>query len=157
MRKTPSYLKGLAETHGRALADVERLERLQVEVAERLARARNELNASGILIRKFDARLDPSRIQPIKHWQGRYGKRGALGSAIERILQEAAPEEVLTTEIVIKLQLEFGLDFATEKECWIWVKNSVLRKLKKLVEKGVVERLHDPRSHTERVGRWRWK
>lgn len=157
MRKTPSYLKGLAETHGRALADVERLERLQVEVAERLARARDELNASDILIRKFDARLDPSRIQPIKHWQGRYGKRGALTGAIVGILQEAAPEEVLTTEIVIKLQLEFGLDFATEKERWLWVKNSVLRKLKKLVEKGVVERLHDPRSHTELVGRWRWQ
>lgn len=61
MRKTPSYLKGLAETHGRALADVQRLERLQVEVAERLARAREELNASDIHIKKFNARLDPSR------------------------------------------------------------------------------------------------
>lgn len=156
MRKTPSYLKGLAETHGRALADVERLERLQKEVAERLAQAREELNASGILIKKFDARLDPSRIPPVHHWQGRYGKRGALAGAIERILQEAAPDEVLTTEIVIKLQLEFGLDFTTEKECRTWVKNSVLRRLKVLVENGMVERLHDSKSHTELVGRWRW-
>lgn len=39
-----------------------------------------------------------------------YGKRGALTGAIVGILQEATSEEVLATEIVIKLQLEFGLD-----------------------------------------------
>lgn len=72
-------------------------------------------------------------------------------------MQEAAPDEVLTTEIAIKLQLEFGLDFATEEERRTWVKNSVLRRLKVLVENGVVERLHNSKSHTELVGRWRWK
>ena len=48
MRKTPSYLKGLAETRARAFADVQRLRKLQVELAKNLADAEAEV-CSGLM------------------------------------------------------------------------------------------------------------
>ena len=79
MRKTPAYLKGLAETRGRLAGDVQRYQQVLAEVTASLVKAQTELNACDTLISKFDERLDPGLVQPIHAWQGRYGKRGALG------------------------------------------------------------------------------
>ena len=78
MRKTPSYLKGLAETRARAAADILRYKQVIDEIMVSLAKAQAELEACDTLIKKFDDRLDPTQVEPINHWQGRYGKRGAL-------------------------------------------------------------------------------
>lgn len=77
MRKTPSYLKGLAETRARAAGDVQRLQQIYQEIGRHLARAEKDMAACDCLIQNFDERLDPSLIEPIHAWQGRYGKRGA--------------------------------------------------------------------------------
>jgi len=79
MKKTPSYLKGLAETHARAVGDVVRLEKLFSEISAKLTESKANLAACDRLIRKFDARLNPTLIVPIHAWQGRYGKRGNYG------------------------------------------------------------------------------
>ena len=81
MKKTPSYLKGLAETHARAAGEAIRCRRLhadicrELDIAERqaarlralvaanssrVAAAEAELAACDRLIRKFDERLDPT-------------------------------------------------------------------------------------------------
>jgi hypothetical protein len=62
MKKTPSYLKGLAETRARLAGDIERYERVSNEIAEKLVLARRELEACDLLIRRFDGRLDPNKI-----------------------------------------------------------------------------------------------
>lgn len=82
MQKVPSYLKGLAETRARVHAERSRLERLHVKIGQRLAEATAECDACDRLIKKYDGRLDPTTIVPIRAWQGRYGKRGALKQAI---------------------------------------------------------------------------
>lgn len=82
MRKTPSYLKGLAETRARvagdlqryekqhpqlevklkaAEADLDRCQRLYSGVCRGLAEAKADLESCDRLIRKFDDRLDPSQ------------------------------------------------------------------------------------------------
>jgi hypothetical protein len=116
MRKTPSYLKGLAETRARAAGDAQRFKKLHEEIGEKLARAEHDLAACDRLIQRFDARLDPGLIDPIHAWQGRYGKRWALGEEIRRIIQSAWPDEITTTEIVWRVQIHFQMSFVTWRE-----------------------------------------
>lgn len=71
MRKTPSYLKGLAETRARVAGDVPRYQKIHDDVWQRLAEAKAELDACDRLIRKFDKRLVREQIEPIQAWQGR--------------------------------------------------------------------------------------
>lgn len=93
MQRTHSYLKGLAETRARADGDVQRLEQLHSEIARQLATAKAEVASCDRLIRKFDGKLDPTKIPAIRAWKGRYGKRGALREAVLRVV-EAATEDV---------------------------------------------------------------
>lgn len=156
MRKTPAYLKGLAETRGRLAGDVLRYQQVLAEVTASLVKAQTELNACDTLIKKFDERLDPNMVQPIHAWQGRYGKRGALREAIVELLQARAPEPVTTTEIGWQMQLKFGITFCHPKEREAWMTNSIGNCLKKLaVTEKLVEACHD-RSNTGGVGLWRW-
>lgn len=157
MRKTPSYLKGLAETRARVAADVQRYQRLQGEINMALDNARAELGACDRLIRKFDERLNPELIQPIKATKGRYGPRGKLKDTIIGLLKDNYPEEATTTEIGLRLQVAFGLDFYTQRERFEWIHNSVAKQLKRLVYDGLAERLHDPLVRNMEDGRWRWK
>lgn len=154
MRKTPSYLKGLAETRARAAADVLRYRQVIEEVMASLAQAQAELTACDTLIKKFDDRLDPTQVEPINHWKGRYGKRGALREAILALLEARAPAAVPTPEICWEMQLKFDIGFSHWKERDNWRRNSVLSCLKKLVKNGVAEACHDPRNSGE-VGSWR--
>lgn len=174
MRKTHSYLKGLADTRARADGEVLRLKALYDELDEKLAEARriqaifddvarkmgeavSRRDACDKLIRDFDDRLDPNLIAPIRAWKNRYGKRGELKTAIVRILQKIAPSEITTPELSLTLLAEFELDFSTKTERQKWAHNSVGNSLKDLVEAGIVERLHEPVAHFGKVGRWRLK
>lgn len=156
MRKTPSYLKGLAENRARAAAEVTRYARVLDEIQRRLSVAQADLVACDQLIRRFDARLNPNDIAPIRGWKGHYGKRGDFLQAVQRILQEAAPHPVSTPILALLLQAEFELDFETPTECRRWVRNSVCNRLRKLVQDGSVERLHDWGLGTSEAGSWRW-
>jgi hypothetical protein len=158
MRKTPSYLKGLAETRARVAGDVIRYQKILVEVTRALADSQIELASCDRLIRKFDNRLNPELINPIHAWKGRYGKRGQLLTAIVRLLKEHAPSEMTTLELGWMLQVEFQLDFPSAQEKYKWQANSLRNALKKLVANDQVERLHDlSEGFTSEVGRWRWK
>tara|TARA_R110001583_G_scaffold165276_2_gene317815 strand:+ start:19680 stop:20273 length:594 start_codon:yes stop_codon:yes gene_type:complete len=157
MRKVPSYLKGLAETRARVSAEVARLERLQADINAQLEKARTELTSCDTLIRRFDERLNPSLIQPVRAWKGRYGKRGALKEAVLGYLQKAAPEAVSTQELVLFLHQHFALDFIHPDEAKAWRANTLLRRLKEYVQEGLVERLHDiSQGNTGEMGYWRW-
>jgi len=183
MKRTPSYLKGLAETQARAAGDVlrfekllaevdaklvetkalaaievPRLEKLLVTVGIRIFESKAELAACDRLITKFDARLNPKLIAPIKAWKGRYGKRGELNSTICHILKDCAPEERTTFELSAEIRIRFKLDFSTVPELRAWQKNSVANALKSMVKMGLVERGHKvTKGCTGEVGRWRWK
>lgn len=158
IRNTPSYLKGLAETRARTDADVQRLQKIQDEVTEKLAEAKAEREACDRLIRKFDERLDPNLIEPIGAWKGRYGERGQLGRTLARCVEAAWPESVTTQEVAWAIQMEFQIDFLTKKERYEWVRNTVRRRLNIFVSWGLVERMHELTTGVGiEQGRWRWK
>jgi hypothetical protein len=157
MKKTPSYLKGLAEDRARAAGDVERYVKIAKDVADALEAARSTLAACDLLIRRIDARLNPEEIPPIRVSKHYGGGRGKLQDAVVDILKTAAPGTVTTTEIGIEIQVRFGLTFETPWERIRWQSNSIGRLLRKLFFQGLVERLHNPRRNTDESGRWRWK
>lgn len=179
MRKTHSYLKGLAETRARAggalqrlkdlrsevqrklkvaMADVERYQKMEIELARKLEEARTDLKSCDWLIRKFDSRLDPSEIAPISAWKGRYGKRGALKGAVSRILKDHAPVALSIPDLSKVIILEFQLTFATDKTMKAWAHNSIGSALKPLLSAGLVERIDAPRAEWGGAdGKWRWK
>lgn len=72
MPKTiPSYLKRLVEASIRAGGDLERYTQILAEITEKVAAARAEVEACDRLIRKFDVRLVPDQIEPVR--SHRYG------------------------------------------------------------------------------------
>jgi hypothetical protein len=154
MRRTPSYLKGLAETRARLAGDIERYERTMHDLQVLIDKVRLEKDACDTLIKKFDQRLDPGLIEPIRQHNPRYGTRGKLKAVILSCVQKAYPSEVTTPEIGLTLQVVFGLDFATWQETEEWTANSVRPQLRKLVKEGLVERLHEATAGAG-VGRWR--
>lgn len=157
MQRTPSYLKGLAETRARAAGDVERLTQLHSEITRLLENAKAEVASCDLLIRKFDKQLDPTKIPAIRAWKGRYGKRGALREAVLRVVETAWPEAITTLELAAKVQLELKLDFVTAGERDRWYDYSLRNLLRKCVEAGVLERAEPISSPTGRtVNRWRW-
>jgi len=143
MQKVPSYLKGLAETRARVDAECSRLEQLHADIGQRLAEAQAERDACDRLIKKYDGRLDPTTIAPIKAWQGRYGKRGGLRQAVLEVVTMSFPSEVSTSEIAWAIQLRFNLGFETPKERKRWVHSSLTDVLRTLADKGLVKPLHD--------------
>jgi len=157
MKKTPSYLKGLAEDRARAAGDVERYVKIAKDVADALETARATLAACDLLIRRIDGRLNPDEIPPIRAHKYYGGARGKLRDSVVGILKTVAPGTVTTTEISIEIQVRYGLTFETSWERTYWQCNSIGRLLRKLFDQGLVDRLHNPKSLTEEGGRWRWK
>lgn len=156
MQKTPSYLKGLAETRARAAGEVERYSALLNELQTRLDISRADLDSCDRLIQRFDIRLDPTQIRPIHAWQGRYGKRGALKAAILNACKDVYPNTISSTEIFIRVELELGLEFISWRERKHWRKNSVCNALRGFAAKNLLQRMHDPHEKTGTTGYWRW-
>ena len=154
--KVPSYLKGLAETRARVAAEVGQLTAVRDDAVAKLAKLQAELDACDLLIRKFDGRLNPVQIAPVRAWKWRYGKRGAMRAALIEHLKERAPSVVTTFELALAEQTQFDLEFATPADRLRWQTNSLTRELKRLVGEGVVERLHDVPAPVGVVGKWRW-
>lgn len=158
MARTPSYLKGLAETRARAASEVERYAVLVPELIAKFATAQAELEACDLFIRKFSPGTDPSRIPSVQAWQGRYGLRGALKDAIAEHLRACAPAEVSTPALANAIAAKLGLKFPTKEARRAWLHGSVGKQLKRLVTEGLIKRMHQQEWCTSKnPGRWRWK
>ncbi len=157
MKKTPSYLKGLAETRARAAGEVSRYEKIAADVNDLLRRARDTLAACDLLIVRFDARLSPEDIEPIRPPKFYGGKRGQLRKTVTEILKREAPRAVTTSQIGVEIQVRFLFTFETPAARTVWQCNSIGRLLRKMFEQGLLDRLHDPNAITELGALWRWK
>jgi hypothetical protein len=156
MRKTPSYLKGLAETRARLASDIQRYDRLLKEIAASRDLALRQIEGCDLLIKKFDARLDPDRIKPIQ--APATGRRGALRDALIQILQESAPTPVSTSALTLEAAVRLKMEFASRRERRQWQSNSVKRQLQLFLKQGLVERIGtlSPTANVE-FAYWTWK
>lgn len=156
MNRTPSALKWLAETRARTAHDLAESERVHAAVVARTTRLREELAALDRTLTVYDPCIEPARVQAVHGHRPDYGQRGALTVAIGRILQAQAPHYVSTELLLVMLCAEFGLEFATPQELSRWRKNVVARRLRHMLDQGLVEREQDPSVWTVEFGRWRW-
>jgi hypothetical protein len=156
-KKTPSYLKGLFEDRARAAGEVDRYQRIARDVAEILATSQKALEALDTVIRRFDARLTPEDIKPIRCPKSYGGKRGQRKDTVIQILKAEAPESITTSEICMELQVRFQLTFETAVLRTRWRTNSIGKLMRNLLEEGLIEALHTPDSVIAEGARWRWK
>ena len=140
-KKVPSYLRGLVETRARADAQAQRLERLIAELTEAKDKALREREAADHLIRAYDPNLDPTCIEPVAGFRGRYGPRGTLIEFIREQVREAFPEAVTTAEIAARAAVKFELDFPTPAIYAAWRKTAIRNKLQRMEKAGEVERV----------------
>jgi len=156
-KKVRSYLKGLAENRARAAGDVVRLEALAAQVAKELAEARMDVESCDRLIKKYDSRLRPELIEPIREWCHHKGKRGDLRILLLEILKRAAPAAPTLIEICCEIDMRWKLTFLTEREHKAWRRDAVGRALRHLVTKKKIVALHTMKGGdpTSEVARWK--
>lgn len=154
MKNTPTALKWLAEKRGRLAHDLTQTRKIAEGLAARVATLETDLAAVDRAISLFDARIDPERIEPVNA-HSRYGRRGALKTAVLEALKAHAPEWVATENIEALVCLELGLVFETPAVRKRWYDNSLTKQLRVLVASGEVERQHDPDEAGSGMGRWR--
>lgn len=151
VKKIPSYLKGLAERHARTQAHIEALEttiRISEELArhhqsvvdsslQQLAKAQVKLHSLEVLIRDYNDSLDPSKIDPIKAWRDRYGKRGQLEKdsfELVRLTGDYGMTSAAVYEVFAK-RLEWPLDGPLAEK---YKANRMRPALKRLQTKGLI-------------------
>ncbi|NKE67621.1 hypothetical protein RAMLITH_17500 [Ramlibacter sp. RBP-2] len=84
-----------------------------------------------------------------------YGGRGFLVDWVRGVLKAAAPHAVDMRTLVLMAEEQFGLELPTPEARDRYRKNTLGRAVRKLLELGLVERLHDPQS-AGGPGLWRW-
>ncbi len=152
-----SYLKGLAENRARAAGDVVRLEAMTLQVAKELAEARMDVESCDRLIKKYDSRLRPELIGPIREWHHHKGKRGDLRLLLLEILKQVAPAAPTLIEICCEIEMRWKLTFLTEHELKTWRRNAVARALRQLVSDKQIAALHTMKGGhpISEVARWK--
>jgi hypothetical protein len=158
MRKNVrSYLKGLAENRARAAGDIMRFEAMEKEIATRLAEARADLESCDRLIKKYDPRLRPELIEPIRVWPHHNAKRGGLRALLLEIVALRAPAEITLTEICYEVEIRWDLTFLTPKDRECWKRGGVARALRSLVTEGRIVALHSGRGGESQTQHARWR
>jgi hypothetical protein len=155
VRKTPPYLKALAERRARAAGEVGRLREIAETVAGQLATAESTLSEVDAELRRIESRLDPADIAPIRaHKAYASLPRGALQKTILDIVKVAGP--VMTSEIADEIQARFQIEFLTEKTRGNWRHDSVGNQLRKFLKAGRIEQIRGSKLNGADV-RWRLK
>jgi hypothetical protein len=156
VKKTPPYLKHLAESRARAAGEVSRRREIVQDAVASLGVSQGVLDRIDLRIWTLEARLNPADIAPIRAYKSYPGPRGLLKKTVSKIIESAAPGEITTSEIADEIHVRFQLEFHSAAARWNWRNNSIGRLLRVLCKKGLVERLHAPRSDGV-TGRWRWR
>ncbi len=147
------YLSQLTTTFERKAAELKRSINTANDIANEALQVRN---ACDQFIQKLMEGIDPRKIIPVDGWQGRYGPRGALGKAVQKVVEAAYPHEITTEEVAASIHQSYSLTFVTPAERKEWKRVSILGRLGYLCRTGRIERLHDPKSNSGQPGSWRW-
>lgn len=153
VRKTPPYLKTLAERRARAAGEVMRLREIAGTVADQLSKAETTLAEVDAQLHRLESRLDPADIAPIRAHSTHHSlPRGALVKTILEIVTAAGP--VTTSEIADEIQVRFQIEFLIEKTRINWRHDSVGKQLRKFLKAGLVEQVRGSRLNGA-DDRWR--
>jgi len=129
-----------------------------VQLRQKIRNLRKQKQALVASIGVLDAEItkqlpvDPEDIRSIRRKPRSGSKHGAIVRTIVRVLV-SSPTPVSTPDIVLVLVVELGWPYGTREEREI-ARRKVVQPLRLMVQKGVVERLHDTTQN--KVGIWNW-
>lgn len=155
MKHTPAALKWLAEKRARIAHQLDQARRIASEHAKRIESLELDLESLDRSIRLYDSNIDPSVIEPVNGWKGRYGKRGGLQETVLELLQERSPHWVPTEAIEVRVSSKFNISLPTSQARKRWYKNSLLGVLRRLRDDELVEHTSDPEGRGSDARRWR--
>lgn len=153
-RRTPSTIKDLIEVRARADGEIIRYKALIGELTAAMRQAKKDRDAADRMLNRVEKRIPTATIKPIAP-RTKYA-RGELTGTLQQLLREASPDSMSSREIALCAGVKLGVTFATPKEQQDWVQNNLLREMRELVRRGLVERLHKKKFNGA-DGRWRWR
>lgn len=148
MKRLSSAVCQLAERLARLRAEAARYEALAVDYAARAQLARARADAISQLLPTFDARVDPSKVEPVAA-QGRHGKRGTFKGALLELLEASKEDWLTTSQVAISLRARLGLHFADTASEKHWRMNLLRPRLRELSKAGVLERRRAGPGHND--------
>ena len=126
----------------------------------RLAQRKTELIESCESLERVAAAVQALPLlaaTPSVHAHGRYGRRGALRDWLRQVLRDACPAALDTITLREGAIAVFNLEFNSSRERYRYTTDNLGSALRRLVEAGEIERVHDEGRRDARVGAWRWK
>jgi hypothetical protein len=178
MKNTPSALKWLAEKRARIagallsakqvqtrltldkdriLEELALTERLLVAAQARCSRIQSEVAALDQVVQLYDSAIQPDKIEPIKAWQGNYGRRGAFRQFVMETFKNQSQDYITSKELEVLAIAHFSLVFEHDTLRQRWFRGSFKNTLKVLTSQGYLERLHPLAKCGNEHGAWRWK
>jgi hypothetical protein len=154
MAKTLTYLKELAVNRATLAGELECYQDLLGEIAEKARLATQKMAACDLMIRKYDARLEPKQI-PARRILSDKVKAPDLRRSIVAILGESACLGMTADELAWRLQMSLGLTFEAPAKHARWRYQLVAEHLTRLVAEGIVEEASGATASTQDDGRWR--
>lgn len=133
------------------------LQRLQADLAalwELMTAKQTAVAALDTTMLLIHRGIEPSAAGVVHAWAGKYGRRGALNAFLLQTIRDAAPASVTTSALLEIARSHFGLVLVSvdSRKKFRDVLKTRLMDFQRL---GLIEPLHDKRTRSS--GIWRWK
>ncbi len=154
--RTPSQVKWVVNEIAAIRGEIERIDATLTQLAQRKASLEHVCESLEQVAWAI-VPTPPVEAPQIVHAQGRYGRRGALRNWLRETLRQAHPAALDTVSLAQRAIEVFDLQFNSAHERNRFRTDNLGSALRRLVDAGEVERLHDADRRNERTGVWRWK
>lgn len=154
--RTPSQVKWVVNEIAAVRGEIERID---VSLAY-LSRRKAELQSICASLKQVAWAIVPTPLvqaPTVVHARGRYGRRGALRDWLRETLRQAYPGALDTLSLTERAIEVFDLKFVSAHARSRFQTDNLGSALRRLVEAGEIERLHDGSRRDTRTGVWRWK
>jgi hypothetical protein len=154
--QTPPAIRWLANELASTKGELERVDRELAFLKARRKQLLGVLKALSSVSEQMSVAQLPVVVPVVKAHNARYGGRGQFRAWLKQALQAAAPQALDTLNLTTMAVKAFGLSFETEQARRRFVRNTLGRALRAMLDEGEVERLHDYRGMAYKAGVWRW-
>ncbi len=154
--RTAPEVKWVANEMAAVRGELERIEKSMARLVQLRSKLQEDLAALEHVAEQL-ATVPPAARDLSVRTHGRYGTRGALRNWLRQVLQQAYPRALDSLSLTEQAIAVFGLQFTSTRERYRFTTDILGSALRKLVEYGEVERVHDVSRPSNRIGAWRWK
>lgn len=148
--RTPSSMAWLIAQRARVKGQLDRLQRQQGALPERIKTAEAELACLDAVIPLHEVKVDPNVIKGRQPQRPKAAPHGELTKFLLKRLRQAAGKPIYTTELALQFAREHEVDLHLLTQADLM--DRVKKRLGVLTTKGIVRRHHD--TSTTDLGSW---